>query len=736
MATPEEEARRAAEAAAQAAAQASAQEQADPRSDAAKRQGVSIADYNAATAGMENASSGHSVAGAVEAAIGDAYRGAKSAMEPTTYKPYMPNASNFWLGGTPTKASELAQGYQQDQSNARWQGAQNQAAAGQRAAGYTQQGQTGQQAFNEAQNAYSAIGGQGAAVGQTQQTQYNQMGQNAQFRPGVQAGYGQANAIGQQFGADQAAARGIVGQQLAFANQGPGPSAAQAQLQAGADRAQLANLSLARSGRGFGENAAALSQAVTANADVQAQTNQQAAALRAQEAANWRGQQLQAYGQAQQGQGSIGAQGLQSQGQAAQMAQYQAGLTDAQRARNDQMLQFEQNLGQGAYQFGQQNQLGWGQLGQNAQQFGAGLNKDYATLGENASQAGAANNLGWGQLGYNYGALALKPYEDQLSANIDLEKLRSENITGANAASAQASNANKQGWMSAGVGLLGGLISDVHSKEKIRALETDRDQWIRRAAEERDRWRNAIKAAGVPTAPIEAAVQRYDQTPPPEAKPLPASSFPTRPVTEEAPAPSPSFATTPQVADMKDKNKHKLSDENSKKEIQSLRDQVAALGGKTEGGTTLSASRNESQRAATAKPASGSFSPMNQDQQWASDFMTKRDEQMKALQGPPPEVDFRNTPGYTYQYKNPQQPGAAPGTHVGPMAQDLTHVPGVVQPSPSGQLGVDTGRLTMANTAAVGHAQRENDKLRAELEDLRRQYATAFGGFGASSGSF
>src|SRR5678816_4960465 len=34
----------------------------------------------------------------------------------------------------------------------------------------------------------------------------------------------------------------------------------------------------------------------------------------------------------------------------------------------------------------------------------------------------------------------------------------------------------------------------------------------------------------------------------------------------------------------------------------------------------------------------------------------------------------RAAPGYSYEYKNPNMPGAAPGTHFGPMAQDLEPV--------------------------------------------------------------
>lgn len=82
--------------------------------------------------------------------------------------------------------------------------------------------------------------------------------------------------------------------------------------------------------------------------------------------------------------------------------------------------------------------------------------------------------------------------------------------------------------------------------------------------------------------------------------------------------------------------------------------------------------------------------------------------------------DLRPAQGYEYAYKDPQQHGA--GRYVGPMAQDLEHLPGVVQQGPDGVKSIDAPRLTLANTAAVSEQQRRLDEIE------RRQQLQALGG--------
>jgi hypothetical protein len=81
------------------------------------------------------------------------------------------------------------------------------------------------------------------------------------------------------------------GNQLAGLERTQGPSAAQAQLQAGNNAAMAGQLALARSGSGFGGNAASAGLAQSNLAGLQAGAANNAAMLRAQEDAAWRQRQ-------------------------------------------------------------------------------------------------------------------------------------------------------------------------------------------------------------------------------------------------------------------------------------------------------------------------------------------------------------------------------------------------------------------------------------------------------------
>ena len=77
---------------------------------------------------------------------------------------------------------------------------------------------------------------------------------------------------------------------------------------------------------------------------------------------------------------------------------------------------------------------------------------------------------------------------------------------------------------------------------------------------------------------------------------------------------------------------------------------------------------------------------------------------------PHPVFDFRPAKGYSYDYKNPAAPGAAPGRQFGPMAQDLEKTAAgafAVGNGPTGQKFIDPARLTMANTAGLSEQQRK-----------------------------
>lgn len=77
----------------------------------------------------------------------------------------------------------------------------------------------------------------------------------------------------------------------------------------------------------------------------------------------------------------------------------------------------------------------------------------------------------------------------------------------------------------------------------------------------------------------------------------------------------------------------------------------------------------------------------------------------------------KGAPAYSYNYKDPSQPGAKPGRMVGPMAQDLERGPlgnTVVKDTPQGKM-VDSGRLTMVNTSAIAEQQKQLDALKRAM---------------------
>lgn len=139
------------------------------------------------------------------------------------------------------------------------------------------------------------------------------------------------------------------GSQLAGLEAQQGPSAAQAQLQAGTNAAMAGQLALSRSGRGFGGGAAAAGQAQTNLAGLQGQQANNAAMLAAQENAAWRARQA----------GNLGAAAGIQQGVGSQFGE--------QQARN--INSYYANQGQN-----DQTALGWAGLGNQAYFAGVGAN--------------------------------------------------------------------------------------------------------------------------------------------------------------------------------------------------------------------------------------------------------------------------------------------------------------------------------------------------------------------------
>ncbi len=167
------------------------------------------------------------------------------------------------------------------------------------------------------------------------------------------------------------------GYQLAGLESTQGPSAAQAQLGMGTNQALASQLALARSGRGFGGGAAAMGQAQSNAAGIQANQANQSALLRAQEDAAWRARQAANLGNSAGIFGNVG--GLQA-GVGQQFGQ-----------------QATTNLGAALQTQAQNDQASLGYLGQGATAYGQGV-------AQNLAGQGLANNIRGAELGAGMGA--------------------------------------------------------------------------------------------------------------------------------------------------------------------------------------------------------------------------------------------------------------------------------------------------------------------------------------------
>jgi hypothetical protein len=161
-----------------------------------------------------------------------------------------------------------------------------------------------------------------------------------------------------------------------------GPSAAQAQLQAGANQSMAQSLALARSGRGWGGSAVGQSQALQQNAATMQNVANQSAMLRAQEDQAFRAQQAQNYAQAAGIYQGTGSQYGQQQALSAQSALQNAQQNDAYRASM-------YGLGLQGQQAAVNAQATAGNLALAGNQAGLGAQQNAATLGLSGINQGA-----------------------------------------------------------------------------------------------------------------------------------------------------------------------------------------------------------------------------------------------------------------------------------------------------------------------------------------------------------
>lgn len=538
---------------------------------------------------------------------------------------------------------------------------------------------------------------------------------------------------GQQYGA--------VGRVRDFYQQGPGPSAAEAQLNMGAEKNMAAALALARSGRGAGVDANAERQALFQNAATGQELNQQQALLRAQEADAWRGRQLQAMGLEQSGLGNIAEQSqgiregdaatraqdmqlrvqdLQAQGMSFSQAQAQAQMEADQSQRNDAMTLGLRGFQESAATREGQLGLNYAQLQEQAKARGMTAEQYFAELQETARARGDQTSIAYDQLGvqrqaqgddfmlgmygmglqqqlgmYGLGAdtwlgaegLAAGVNRDQLLAAIEYERIRAggENAArGNNAASDQSRDGSNMLILSSILG------SDVRAKKDIKLEDIDKEYGLdhakTRKAEQEARalgyQRNSSPYDNIDAASDAAGPDAWQQ------------------FRQMAPAARPDWAAPAQqggggggiggiLGGALGQGGGLLSDENSKQKIESLTAEVEAL---------------RSSRGTYPDPEQPDFGALDQAQ--GNDGGA---------------FDLRPAQGYSYEYKQPDQPGAAPGRQYGPMAQDLLKSPATastVKKGPTGQLAVDTSRLSLVNTAAIGQQQREQDELEQQVRAL------------------
>ncbi len=305
-------------------------------------------------------------------------------------------------------------------------GSQNTAAQGYGA--LAQQGEQNQAYLNSAASGVENITGQNASAlareGMGNQAGLSQLGSVANANASYYGNQGAQN-LGYS-GTDRQSALGAVGRLQNFYQQGPGPSAAEAQLRQSEDTNMSQAIALARSGRSAGDEANNLRQAMFSNAATEQQTGMQLAQLRAQEAANWRGQQLSAMSTEQ---GTLGA----LRGQDIGAATALGGLGQQYSALGGNLY------GEGA-QLGQSAIAGAGQLTQAGLQLGQGYRTTGAQLGQGATEAAAQGFQGLGaqqvqamqatgQLGLGYGQLGENAYTSGATIDANAQNAAGQGLT-------------------------------------------------------------------------------------------------------------------------------------------------------------------------------------------------------------------------------------------------------------------------------------------------------------------
>lgn len=596
---------------------------------------------------------------------------------------------------------------------------------------------------------------------------YQGMGLNAQ----------QANQVAGQQAQREATLLNAQQQQAALGYQGMGLNAQQAntvasqqlQQQQAMLQAQQAQAGLSYQGLGLGAQQANQGRGQDLQSQQQSINAMTALAglgyqgLGQQQAATQAGrsidaQMYQANLGAQQAQTGFGMQGLGLQQQALQSAR--AGDLQAM-SQNYQTGLAHQQMGQQYEQMGLNNQLAWGQM----------ANQQYMQSDQLAAQmrqAAFANQLQWAGLANDQYQNADQLRNAQLLAQLSAETSRYGADKGVSIGMAQIAQQRQAAQLAAGATLAGGVIgmmSDVRSKENItpedvsaafsgggpfsgggskpKGKKRKPKNFMEKLFGNDESYDKPDTNVGIPPPPEpgDGASQRAPMRGVREI-PLPGTPSFEQSISPFAPQTAPPVdlggpvgRQAPRGAGGRAPSEFSMPDSYWETLDQALDGQGYGYSlnqptmpqyGWRPGAGVMSDERSKyvsSPREAKRdiRPVSMAGAPAEYADAWRgvslADSMAPRQEAPAysfAARPKRPGTDLRPAQGYSYEYKDPSAPGAAPGRHFGPMAQDLEKTPAgksVVETGPNGMKRINAPRLTLVNTSAIAEQQRRLDRL-------------------------
>lgn len=605
----------------------------------------------------------------------------------------------------------------------------------------------GYEANQQGRAASSAL----SAYGQQNQAGLSGLGTDANQ---TAAGYGQAG-MGQlgYSGEERASALQSVQSLRDFYNQPLDvPSAADAQFKLGMDQNMANAVSLARSGRGAGDNANAMRQAMFSNAATQQQGNLQYAQLRAQEIAAGRQAQLQGMGMEQSTLGNLRGQDI--------SASQSLGTLGSQYA----------GLGQGYYntgaQLGQAAQQAAGQLGQAYNATAAGLNQTGAQVGVGAQQAAGQLGLGYNQIGqgYNTAGAQVGQQATQAAGNLGLgfSQLGGQLYTQGAELGQNATNAAGQGMGALGsqqtgaqqatgqlglgygqlgqqytqgagnLGIAAGTLSEntlgQFGQQALQGASTAGQLGLGYANTGQAYYQGGLNAANAFGNTAQNALGTglgFEQGMYGLGNQITGTGVGA--YTNLSGQGNALLGQSAGVGLNTAGLVTGIDQQTMGLRTQMAHDQLSAyvsMYGADRGVAIAQAQAQATGDAALLSAVStfgaGLLTSQSQGGSQPAAAQPASDERVKEnVRGQ--VFDLRDAGGWAYEYIDPTMPGAAPGTHFGPMAQELERSPSArsaVVDGDDGYKRVDTSRLSLILASTVGQEQRRGDDLTKRLRRL------------------